>query len=262
MVELYPGLMLEDIKPARSPGSGLCPPYTLGRAVLADAINLVRSDRFYTVDYNVASLTNWGYNEVQQDYKTLGGSMLYKLIQRGIPGWFPFNSVAVMQPMYTKKKNEEIAKEIGTIKQYTLDDPQPPHNTVVLSTAAAIREVLSNPKQFVVIWNAGLSQLFPGEKTFDWYMLAGDAEQNLAHRASFGKAMSKIKNISGAVNDFIQTIGKQIIEKETFELKKGLNQIDLMRDVAIPLNARLLADIFYLDLKSNENPDGSLNEVS
>lgn len=49
MVELYPGLFLEDGKPAMNPGCGGCPPYTVGRAVFSDAVTLVRSDRFYTI---------------------------------------------------------------------------------------------------------------------------------------------------------------------------------------------------------------------
>lgn len=49
MVEMYPGLFLEDGKPRMDPGCGGCPPYTVGRAVFSDAITLVRSDRFYTL---------------------------------------------------------------------------------------------------------------------------------------------------------------------------------------------------------------------
>ncbi|QSS58355.1 hypothetical protein I7I51_07779 [Histoplasma capsulatum] len=49
MVEAYPGLYVEDAKPRMDPGSGVCTPYTIGRAVLSDAI---------TLDYNVATLTN------------------------------------------------------------------------------------------------------------------------------------------------------------------------------------------------------------
>jgi hypothetical protein len=49
MVELYPGLFLEEGKPRMDPGCGGCPPYTVGRAVFSDAITLVRSDRFYTI---------------------------------------------------------------------------------------------------------------------------------------------------------------------------------------------------------------------
>lgn len=67
MVEMYPGLFLEDGKPRMDPGRqspsflnrwhlltyllgcGGCPPYTVGRAVFSDAVTLVRSDRFLTV---------------------------------------------------------------------------------------------------------------------------------------------------------------------------------------------------------------------
>jgi linoleate 10R-lipoxygenase len=259
MVEFYPGLMIEDTKPVRNAGTGICPTYTLGRAVLSDAVTLVRSDRFNTLDYTASNLTSWGYNEVQQDYKTMGGSMLYKLIQRGLPGWFPFNSVAIMQPMYTKKANAAIAKELGTLDQFTLDDPKPPPKPVVVFSSAAIKQVLDNPKQYVVPWLQPLNTLFPGKKDFSWFMLSGDGPKNLEHRANMIKAFHKLPNLNTAIQEFVQRVGAELIEKETFTLKEGLNQIDLIRDVAIPLNARLLADFFYFDMKSDENPDGVLS---
>jgi Animal haem peroxidase len=48
-VELYPGLIIEETKKPMGPGSGLCPPQTVGKAILSDAVSLVRGDRFYTV---------------------------------------------------------------------------------------------------------------------------------------------------------------------------------------------------------------------
>ena len=48
-VELYPGLVAEDAKERLDPGSGLCPGFTVSRAVLSDAVALMRGDRFYTV---------------------------------------------------------------------------------------------------------------------------------------------------------------------------------------------------------------------
>lgn len=257
MVELYPGLVIEDAKPVRNAGSG-CPTYTVGRAVLSDAITLVRADRFNTLDYTVSNLTSWGYNEVQHDNKTLGGSMMYKLIQRGLPGWFAFNSLAVMQPMFTKKVNEEIARELGTMDQYTLDDPKPPPKPVVVFTSAAIKQALGSPKQFAVPWLQAVNSLFPGKKDLSWFMLAGDGPRNYEHRANMLKAMGDLPTLHKAVFELVERVGSQLMDKETFELKKGLNQMDLIRDVAIPLNARLLADLFYLDLRSDENPDGSL----
>lgn len=49
MIELYPGLLIEDTKPVMSPGHGGAITYTLGRAIFSDAVTLVRSDRFNTI---------------------------------------------------------------------------------------------------------------------------------------------------------------------------------------------------------------------
>lgn len=56
MVELYPGLFIEEVKPRMVTGCGICPSYSVGRAVLSDAVTLVRSDRFYTVVSRIRSL--------------------------------------------------------------------------------------------------------------------------------------------------------------------------------------------------------------
>ena len=52
-VELYPGLVVEEAKVPMTPGSGLCPSYTVSRAILSDAVALVRGDRFYMVSRNL-----------------------------------------------------------------------------------------------------------------------------------------------------------------------------------------------------------------
>lgn len=59
-VELYPGLMAEKPKPPMTPGSGLCVNYTTSKAILSDAVSLIRGDRFYTIDYTPKNITNWG----------------------------------------------------------------------------------------------------------------------------------------------------------------------------------------------------------
>ncbi|KAI8089624.1 heme peroxidase [Halteromyces radiatus] len=56
-VELYAGLMVE-----RSKVTGLRLPYTMGRAILSDAINLLRNDRILTNEMTPNTLTNWGYD--------------------------------------------------------------------------------------------------------------------------------------------------------------------------------------------------------
>ena len=49
------GLQAEEAKKPR-PGAGLCPGYTISRAILADAVSLVRGDRFLTTDFTRALL--------------------------------------------------------------------------------------------------------------------------------------------------------------------------------------------------------------
>jgi hypothetical protein len=44
------GLQAEETK-VPMPGAGLCPGYTISRAILADAVCLTRGDRFLTVDF-------------------------------------------------------------------------------------------------------------------------------------------------------------------------------------------------------------------
>lgn len=48
-VELYPGIVAEEAKQPMVPGVGIAPTYTISRAILSDAVALVRGDRFYTV---------------------------------------------------------------------------------------------------------------------------------------------------------------------------------------------------------------------
>jgi hypothetical protein len=57
-VELYPGLVCEDTKPAMAPGSGLCAGLTVAKAILSDAVALVRGDRYVISHRSLPSLTN------------------------------------------------------------------------------------------------------------------------------------------------------------------------------------------------------------
>ena len=62
-VELYPGIFCESdeymgLDPGPKEASS-----ALWSAIFSDAITLVRSDRFYTVDWNTNSLTSWGMKE-------------------------------------------------------------------------------------------------------------------------------------------------------------------------------------------------------
>ncbi|CAO3650158.1 unnamed protein product [Cunninghamella echinulata] len=92
-VELYAGLMVE-----RSKVTGLRLPYTMGRAILSDAVNLLRNDRILTQELTPNSMTNWGY-EYSQGEKNESGRILPKMIRTLIP-----NSNPDGQPAFTQEE--------------------------------------------------------------------------------------------------------------------------------------------------------------
>ncbi|KAG0179743.1 hypothetical protein DFQ28_003242, partial [Apophysomyces sp. BC1034] len=80
-VELFAGLMVE-----RSVPSGLRLPYTMKRAILSDAVNLLRNDRILTQSFTPTYLTSWGamYSEGNpEDHGRVLPTMLNLLLPKG-----------------------------------------------------------------------------------------------------------------------------------------------------------------------------------
>ncbi|KAF9373214.1 hypothetical protein CPB97_000719 [Podila verticillata] len=83
-VELYPGVVIEGTKT-----DGLSLPYTTSRAILSDAVNLLRNDRFYTDGLNRHDLTVWGYNYVNDPSNAAitHGSVFRQIVLNALPEW-------------------------------------------------------------------------------------------------------------------------------------------------------------------------------
>lgn len=118
-IELYPGIFCEgDAKMGLDPGPAESSS-ALWTAIFSDAITLVRSDRFYTVDWNTASLTSWGMKEVTPDSDVCKSSVFHRLIQRAFPGWLPGDSIRWFSPFYTAKQNAIYAQQQGYACQFS-----------------------------------------------------------------------------------------------------------------------------------------------
>ena len=162
--------------------------------------------------------------EVQQNYETLGGSMLYRLIHRAVPKWFKFNSIYVMQPMYLPSMNEEIAKQFNTIDQYSLDPPAPPPKITVLSTHAAITALLNDQTNFKVKYGIQLPDL-----VFPEYMLQGDGAANRENHAFVAQ---RIMNVPGGLNLYakaFEEITRKILAREAYKLGNRF-QVDITKE--------------------------------
>ncbi|KAK0467084.1 linoleate diol synthase [Desarmillaria tabescens] len=124
-LELYVGLQAEEAKPLVD-GAGLCPGYTISRAILSDAIALTRGDRFFTRDFTPANLTSWGFADCQRDPKAFGfGSALGKLFLRTLPHEFGENgnSVYAFFPLMTPESMKVHLTKMGVVDQYDLTRP-------------------------------------------------------------------------------------------------------------------------------------------
>ena len=117
MVELYPGIFCEGDGRCLDPGSS-CPDgagTALWRAVFSDAVTLVRSDRFYTLDWNTDTLTAWGMAEVTPDLNVFKGGVMARLFQRAFPGFFKADSIHLWNPFHTPAMNAVFAHQQGLL---------------------------------------------------------------------------------------------------------------------------------------------------
>ncbi|KAK0238937.1 linoleate diol synthase [Armillaria nabsnona] len=124
-LELYVGLQAEEAKPLVD-GAGLCPGYTISRAILSDAIALTRGDRFFTRDFTPANLTSWGFTDCQRDPEAFGfGSTLGKLFLRTLPHEFGENgnSVYAFFPLMTPESMKVHLTKMGVVDRYDLTRP-------------------------------------------------------------------------------------------------------------------------------------------
>ncbi|KAF9447624.1 heme peroxidase [Macrolepiota fuliginosa MF-IS2] len=153
-LELHVGLQAEEAK-TPGPGAGMCPGYTISRAILADAVCLTRGDRFLTTDFTPFNLTAWGYQDCQYDHEDGSfGGMLTKLLFRTLPDHYPAGSALAHFPFTIPEKMYTVikAKGDGSIDNYRWPgdlinsaESLPPvrdHVWKVVSDLAGVKDVL------------------------------------------------------------------------------------------------------------------------
>ena len=247
-VELYPGIFCEgDANKNLDPGPDQISS-ALWTAIFSDAITLVRSDRFYTVDWNTNSLTSWGMKEVTPDLDTLKSSVFHRLIQRAFPEWFPYDSVRFFHPFYTGRTNAKYAKEQGyepdfkmTAKpirsvlwgnpdydkdyeyNFTASEPAKPLKPVYMSTYDDVQTILQNPKVFVN----------PVCTHTSWLPAKVAAVLDLAKRTMEPKLNLNMPELDkNMILDYFTSLTRAIIRREVIAVNrdKTVFQIDATRE--------------------------------
>lgn len=266
-VELYPGLVVEDAKEPKLPGSGLCPSFTTSRAVLSDAVALVRGDRFYTTSYHPKALTNWGFNEQNFDKNVDNGCVFYKLILRAFPNSFAPNSVYAHYPMTIPSEMKTVLKDLNKASKYNFDKPGDITPLQMVFSHAAAIQITENQDAFKVTWGEAMEFLMgPAAKNF---MLAGDAKPNAQSRELMEKAIymgGTSRGIPKGNEKWLQEVRKfyeettlKLLKQKSYKLGKT-NQVDIIRDVGNLAHVHFAAEMFSLPLKTEEYPHGVFTE--
>ncbi|KAL2821930.1 Psi-producing oxygenase A [Aspergillus granulosus] len=261
LVEIYPGIIVEDAKEPMAPGSGLCVNYTISRAILSDAVALVRGDRFYTVDYTPRHLTNWAFKEIQPSNDVDQGHLLYKLVLRAFPNHFASNSIYAHFPFVVPSENEKILKNLGIAERYSWNQPGPVAHPRFINSHAACMSILSDQETFKVTWGKKIEFLMQnGNHPYGMdFMLSGDRSPNAASRKMMGSALYQEK-WEDEVKEFYEQITLKLLRQKSYKLA-GVNQVDIVRDVANLAQVHFCASVFSLPLKTESNPRGIFTEV-
>jgi linoleate 8R-lipoxygenase / 9,12-octadecadienoate 8-hydroperoxide 8R-isomerase len=260
-VELYPGIVVEEPKESQVPGSGLCPGFTISRAVLSDAVALVRGDRFYTDDFTAKNLTNFGFNEVAYDLNVDCGHVFYKLVLRAFPRHFEQNSVYAHFPLVIPSENQKILISLNLAEAYNFQRPSVRPEMTIIQSYAANRTVLINKWDFNVTWGVDSIEFLAQHDKHNYgknFMLAGDGPENMKSRELMESALYCPK-WTEEIKSFYEQITTQLLKEKAYQVA-GAQQIDVVRDVSNCAQVHFAASVFSLPLKTEQNPHGIYSE--
>ena len=247
LVELYPGLVVEEAKHPTEfeAGQGLSPNYTISRAVLSDAVALIRGDRFYMVDYTPNNLTNWGFQEVSSDVAVDHGHVFYKLFLRAFPNHFQPNSIYAHYPLVIPKENHIILSKLEQVDKYDFNRPAPIPRPTPITSYAACKDILDNQQDFKTTWGKAIKFLMhnSGKEFGADFMLSGDTSVNTQSRCIMKAALYREK-WHHEVENFYKTITLQLLREKSYKIS-GSNQVDIVRDVGNLAHVHFAAEVSH-----------------
>ncbi|KAH7885086.1 heme peroxidase [Phlebopus sp. FC_14] len=250
-LELYVGLQCEEYMPL-SPGLRFSCGYTMTRAVLSDAIALIRGDRFYTTCNTPASLTTWGFQDATTRPSNGGfNGHLPKLLMRHFPRYYPFNSVYGIFPFFTPKKMKDSLTRQGIASRYTFDRPVPTPLPKFIDNFTSINFVFNDPSKFVSGYNmSGLGDGYGFFLAFD-DVKKHDTDRDLCKQATVTPSAQE--------NYYAQWFHDTIIAEINAQSWKAGDKlyVDIWQ-VIKTVHVRWAAEeLCGISLKTNSNPHGT-----
>ncbi|KAI0347729.1 heme peroxidase [Trametopsis cervina] len=241
-LELYPGLQAEDTMPL-GPGSGICCGYTTTRAILGDAVALVRGDRFYTTDYTPANLTSWGFQDCARDpHNGSYGAALPKLLLRHLPRHYPADSVFGLFPFFTPTVNKKNLEKLKVANLYTFTRPKPAPEPKAVNSRVGVNHVLANEGTF--------KKIVHDERL----VLGGSSKDNEIVRNAL---LSDEQEKASVIADFRKWTEEYIAEKSYAFANIPGKRVDVVQNVIKLVGVRWVADYLTgMPLKTVANARG------
>jgi hypothetical protein len=251
-IELYPGVFCEsDKKMSLDPGPSDVDS-ALWAAIFSDAITLVRSDRFYTTDWNTNSLTSWGMKEVTPDNDTCKSSVFHRLVQRAFPEWYHYDSIHFFHPFYTRQKNAEYAAAQGYGSEFRMKGSKYPFDVdasllskpskpVYVDDIEKVKAILENSANFVHPalkdeYDSKDKSAFKGisclPACFGGLFKPKSVDKKTAHQGAVAKNFdhSSIEKDMGKIMEYFVLLTKEIMTRESITMNATTFQIDATRE--------------------------------
>ncbi|KAF4610183.1 hypothetical protein D9613_010597 [Agrocybe pediades] len=275
-LELHVGLQAEETK-LPGPGAGLCPGYTISRAILADAVSLTRGDRFMTVDFtrmpplvffalqeftdiyfSAHNLTTWGYQDCQYDTQDGSyGGLLTKLLFRTLPDYYPRGSsyahFPFLQTSWMKKHLSEAKPEL--CKKYTWDRPSPLPRVTRVDTFKEVQELLADHKTYISAYDSRLWNCIKPALLHDLQRTPEARNTLLSAVEELSTAIFK-KSDNNVAELFSKITTDLIMEKSLSFTKDNTFTVDVVKDVINLVPVYWVSHVAGLPLKSKVNPHG------
>jgi len=240
-------------------GSGICLNYSTSRAILFDAITLVRGDRLFTHGNNPKDLTTWGYNECRGDPSVAQGAVLYKILFTNLPGFYKYNSAYALYPFTTPETTKAFLTKRGVANQYDFSTPKPSLPPTVVDKYAEVVSVLANHHTFAVTYGPKMDDI---SHKYGFFLAWDDENRHDADRTPFHQAVYDAPNFKENLKEFYRTTIRKVIEKATYTLPGPCNysHLDIVNNVCNVVPAHFAAEYFCISVKSEDNPHGIFTE--
>ncbi|RPD64148.1 heme peroxidase [Lentinus tigrinus ALCF2SS1-6] len=253
-LELYVGLQAEEAKPV-IPGAGLCPSYTISRAILSDAIALTRGDRFFTADYTPFNMTAWGFADCQRDPNGPGnGSMLGRLLMRTLPEQYPSDSTYAWFPLMTPAAMQKILGNLGWTNTYDLKRPTGVPQVQELVGYADVQAVLKDEVNFGTGFAERLKGIVNGP---GFFIASNDPAKASREQRDLLKALLGAQGAQDNIKQFFYEKTRELMQRESCQsVGTSVHTVDIVRDVLRVVPIYWACDLAGIRLKAKADDDG------